>query len=1074
MIRVPDLGARAAALPTLTALAWVALAGLAPTADAQVATTPALVNGLRARQIGPAVMSGRCTSIAVAPGDAKTVYIGTASGGLWKSTSGGTTVRPVFDEHTMSIGKVAVAPSDARVVYVGTGEPWTRNTVSVGTGVYRSDDAGASWRAVGLDSTERIGDLLVHPDDPNTVYVAALGHLWDPNPQRGVYKSTDGGATWTRSLYLDEDTGASGLSFDPVDPEIVYATMWGFRRRPWDFDSGYGGRSGLYRSTDGGATWTELRGAGFPAGKLGRIDVEVAPTNRDVLYASVECEDKSARGLYRSRDRGATWTHVSDDFGTTVRPFYFSNVVVSPHSDSTVAKAGLNAILSEDAGHTMRILDRAMHSDIHDLWFDPANADHLLVATDGGVYESFDGGETTRMWMNLPVSQFYHVSVDREEPYNVYGGLQDNGSWVGPSRRAGGIGNDDWTNTYGGDGFYSFRHPERDDIVYSEYQGGNLVRFNATTGQAKAIAPYADAGAEKLRWNWNSPLVQSAHAPDRIYFGAQYLFRSDDTGDSWRRVSGDLTTDDPAKQQQSESGGLSVDNSTAENHTTIYTIAESPLSPAVLWVGTDDGNIQHSGNGGDDWALTHQDPDYFVTDIEASPHDAAVAYATLDGHRVGRMAPRLLRTGDAGRTWEPVALDGVEGYALCVRQDLVNPDLLFLGTEFGLYVSLDAGASWARLSNNLPRVAVRDMVIHPDAGSLVLATHGRGIAIVDDLAPWRQLTPAMTGEKVAFFALPPTVLRDPGAGGNWFGGSAGFTGPNPSTSAQIAYHAAKRHTFGRMYLEVWRGGVKLRTLPAGKAAGLNVVDMPTARSKPKSAPSDNRQALVGSLFGPNLAAGTYDVLLVKGRDTFATTFELAYDEASPYTAAAREAQLATATELYDMSERLAYVYATMESVGASAKTYDAPPAARRLLDTLARATERFRDRITFTGGDFYVDEGERIREEISNLYFKVVQYPGAPSSEQVSEAARLAAELSRVEADQAELLAELLTPTNAVLAEAGLPQIDYPARAEFLAGETGGGSAGGYGQWYRMERGAGYDALTGTALGTRWALPLLR
>jgi len=1018
-------------------------------------------------------MSGRCVSIAVAPDDATTIYIGTASGGLWKSTTGGTTIRPIFDDYTQSIGVVAIAPSDAKTVYVGTGEPWTRNSVSIGTGMYRSSDAGSTWSSIGLDSTERIGDMAIHPDDPNTLYVAALGNQWNGNAQRGIFKSTDGGATWTKSLYLDEDTGAASISMHPDNPNILFASMWGYRRKPWTFNSGFGGRSGLYKSNDAGASWSKvdlLEGQ-----TLGRIDVEFAPTNGNVLYASVEAEEKENKGLYRSDDGGKTWEHISDDFNATVRPFYFSNVIVSPHSDSTVAKCGLNAILSEDAGNTMRVLDRAMHSDVHDIWFDPSNDNHLLVATDGGMYESFDAGQTARMWMNLPVSQFYHVSVDRDEPYHIYGGLQDNGSWVGPSRSGGGIGNGDWSNTYGGDGFYSFRHPEREDIIYAEYQGGNLVRYNASTGQAKSIAPYRQGDEEKLRWNWNAPLVQSIHSADRLYFGAQYLYQSDDTGDSWTRISPDLSTDDASKQRQHESGGLSIDNSTAENHTTIYAVAESPLDQNTLWAGTDDGNIQVSRDGGKNWTLTHANPDLWVAFLEASPHDAATAFAALDGHRVGDMQPHLARTTDAGSTWEILSLEGVEGYALSVRQDLVNPNLLFLGTEFGLYVSLDGGGSWARFENNVPRVGVRDMVIHPDAGSLVLATHGRGVVIIDDLTPWRELSQAMLEEKVSFLEMRPKVLRDPGAGGSWFGGSGDFIGPNPSSSAQIAYYAAKRHTFGKMFLEVWLDGTKVRTLQAGKAAGLNVVDMPTARSKPKAAPSNNRSALGGSLFGPNFAAGNYDVLLVKGKDTFTTSFELKYDPASPYGKTDRDAQLALSTELYDQSERLAYVYNVLDELEQGAEKHaTASPDHSPLLDSLIAQIQRRKDRITFTGGDFYVDEEERIREEISKLYFKVVQYPGMPSTPQVEEAARLARDLERVEREQQVFLADEVEPLNAVLAKAGLTPLSYSSSEEFMDEETGGSAMGGRGEWYRMENDAAYKLLSGSTLGAYWSTGLLR
>ena len=1066
-----------AALVAVGAGAGAQSAPDAPTGGLEVSTS--LLEGLRARQIGPAVMSGRVSCLAVDPTDAKLMLVGTASGGIWRSSTGGTTVRPVFDDHTQSIGALAFAPSAPDTVYAGTGEPWTRNSVSVGTGMYRSVDRGNSWAPIGLDSTERIARVVVHPADPGVVYVAALGPLWSDGAQRGVFKSTDAGATWRRVLYLNEHTGAADLALDPSDPDVLYAAMWSHRRRPWTFDSGYRGTSGLHKSTDGGETWTEVAGGGWPDGKLGRIAVAVSPSKPEVLYATLETGTDSTRGLYRSADAGATWRRTSDAFGTTVRPFYFARLVVDPLSDSTVYKAGLNASKSDDAGTTIATLDQAMHSDVHDFWVDPTNTDHVLFATDGGVYESFDAGTTARMWMNLPVSQFYHVSVDTAEPYNLYGGLQDNGSWTGPSRQRGGIGNDAWDRTYHGDGFYSFRHPTRPEIIYSELQGGELVRYNSATGQAKGIAPYADAETEELRYNWNSPLLQSTHDPDRIYFAAQYLYRSDDTGDDWTRISPDLTTDDPAKQRQHLSGGLSIDNSDAENHCTIYTIAESPLDADLLYVGTDDGRVQATDDGGATWrdvraGMAGVPDSTWVTDIDLSPHDPVTAFVTLDNHRRGDMAPYLYRTRDGGQTWDALATPDVEGYALAVKQDLVNPNLLFLGTEFGLYVSMDGGAHWARFANNLPRVAVREIQIHPTAHDLVLATHGRGIAIVDDITPWRELTAEAAAAKLTFLELPPTVLRDPGAGGNWFGGSGNFTGPNASSAARIAYYMPKRHTFGRMVLEVWRDGARLRELPAGKAAGLNVVEMPTARSKPRAAPSDNRSALTGSLFGPNLEAGDYEVRLVKGKDTFTTSFALVNDPDSPYGPEARAAQLELANRLYDQSERLAYVYRVLDELEEAAEALDpADDATAALADSLAVRARRMKGRLTFTGGDFYVDSGEKLREEISNLYLKVSQYPGTPAEPQVAEAARLAAALAAAESEHAALLRERLEPLNAALAAADAQPLSYTTREAFFAEEAGGSTMSGGGEWLRGEGDEMYRHLVGSPLGRNWALGLM-
>ncbi|GJM35248.1 MAG: hypothetical protein DHS20C18_42490 [Saprospiraceae bacterium] len=1023
------------------------LAFISPNLFAQT-TTNALFGGMRARQIGPAVMSGRISSIAVEPGKAEVIYVGSASGGLWKSVSGGASFRPIFDDYSQSIGKVAIAPSAPETVWVGTGEPWTRNSISVGTGVYKSTNGGTSWKLMGLENSEHISDIIVHPEQPNTVYVAAQGHLWNANEERGVYKTTDGGENWERVLYIDENTGAADLDIDPDNPEILYAAMWSHRRYPWSFDSGLNGKSGLYKSTDGGKNWKPIQ-EGLPKEMLGRMAIAVAPSNGQVIYVAVECKSKDGKGLYLSTDQGANWKKVNNDFNTTVRPFYFSNMVVDPLNDSIVMKCGLQAIISEDRGDRFRQIDGTVHSDIHDIWIDPANTKHVLVATDGGMYESFDRGFSFKMWMNLPVSQFYHVSVDNDQPFNVYGGLQDNGSWFAPSRKAGGIGNSDWKNTFGGDGFYSFRHPVEEDVVFCEYQGGNLVRYNKKTGQAKDIQPYPADGEEKFRYNWNAPIHLSPTNPNRMYFGAQYLFVSEDMGDSWKRISSDLTTDDSEKQKQHESGGLSVDNSTAENHCTVYSIAESYQDGQTIWVGTDDGNLQVTMDAGKTWTnVVGNVPDLplntWVTFIEPGRFDRNTAFVTFDGHRTGDGKTYLYKTSDGGKSWKNLATAAVEGYALSVRQDPVNPDLLFLGTEFGLYISVDGGSSWARFENNIPKVGVRDMVIQEREGSLVLGTHGRGVIILDDLTPLRQMSEEVAESKVHFFEIQPTVLRDPGAGGSWFGGSGNFVGDNPSSNAQIVYYMGKRHTFGKMYIEVWKDGELLKTLPAGKSAGINIVNMPTALERPKAAPTNNRMALFGSLFGPNLQAGKYDVKLVKGKDTFETTFELINDPDAPYSKEDRVLQRAVTLRLYNMTEQLAYIYEVYSLLENQANALiEKEPRVKKDLKQLAQKVKQEKNTIVSLDGDFYVDEGEMIRERVSNLYRQVSSYPGRPSDSQVKRTDVLDRDVKAVQQRFDVILANDLMEINKKLTKREAKGIEYPTFEAFKADDGGGSGTGG-------------------------------
>ncbi len=764
------------------------LFGAALPATAAVEIDSNTFGALRARSIGPAVMSGRIAAIDAAAGDPLVIYAGAASGGVWKSSDAGLTWKPVFDEHSQSIGAIRIDPRDPQTVWVGTGESWTRNSISIGTGLYRSADGGDSWQLMGLADSERISRIQVHPEDGDTVWVCATGHLWNANDERGVYKTTDGGASWERVLWVDADTGCSDLSLDPQDPSVLYAGMWQFRRSPDFFTSG-GPGSGLYKSTDGGATWRQLT-RGLPAGEKGRIAVAVAPSRPSRVYALVESERTA---LYRSDDLGESWARVNDSTNVVMRPFYFAYLVVDPADFNRVYKPGLVLTVSEDGGRSFTTPFagfgfRGVHPDHHALWINPDNPQEMVLGTDGGVYISYNRGSAFSMVRALPVSQFYEVSYDLEWPYNVYGGLQDNGTWMGPSRSPGGIENRDWQPIGFGDGFHAYRDPNSPDVVYVEYQGGQLMRHHLSTGEIKRIQPLPEAGEEDYRCNWNSPIHLSRANPGTVYFGCQFLFRSRDRGESWEKISPDLTTDDPRRQRQLESGGLSIDNSTAENNTTIYTISESPENGDVIWVGTDDGLVQVTTDGGGGWTdVTANIPGLpaglWVSHVEASPHDEAAALVTVDGHRSGDMATYLYRTTDLGRSWTPLASDEIEGFAHVALQDPVNPDLLFLGTEMGLYISLDGGGRWARFTGEVPKVPVRDLDIHPREHDLIVGTHGRGVYILDDLTPLRALTQEVLD---AEFALLPSrdavmVLNSPSFG---FGGDDEFVGRNPPAAAE--------------------------------------------------------------------------------------------------------------------------------------------------------------------------------------------------------------------------------------------------------------------------------------------------
>lgn len=992
---------------------------------------------LRARDVGPAVMSGRVSTVDGINDQPEVLYVGAASGGVWKSISGGASFSPVFDEHTQSIGAIRIDQNHPDTVWVGTGEPWVRNSVSVGTGVYVTTNGGKTWSAKGLEDSERISQIVVDPNNSGTIYVAAQGHLWGPNEQRGVYKSTDFGTTWERVLYVDENTGAADLAIDPTNPNTLYACMWEHRRTASFFNSG-GPGSGLYKSTDGGVTWKKLTN-GLPAGNLGRLAIAVAPSSPQTLYCSVEAEKQADKGLYRSTDGGANWEQINTSFGTKVRPFYFSRIVVDPNDADKIFKCGLNLIISEDGGNTFRTVGSGVHSDIHAVWVNPQNSNHIVLGTDGGGYRSLDGGYLFEMFMNLPISQFYQISVDNDNPYNIYGGLQDNGSWYGPSRSPGGIENKDWNFSYGGDGFYSFRHPTDPEVVYSESQGGNLARYNTRDGQAKFIKPLEGPNDPDYRFNWNAPIHLSPNNPERMYFGAQFLFMTEDRGDSWKTISPDLTTNDPERQKQKQSGGLSIDNSTAENNTTIYTIAESPVDEKVVWVGTDDGLVQVTENAGGSWTnVTPNIPELpaglWVTKVEPSNHDRNTIYVTIDGHKSGNKTPYVYRSKDLGKTWKSLVTPDIKGYALTITEDLEAANILFLGTEFGLFVSMDQGMSWKQFKNNLPNVAVRAMAIQEREGALVIGTHGRGIYIIDDLATLRQISAEVTQTELHFFNIGPTYLRL-AQQGSWFGGAGEYIGENPDVSAQIAYYLKKRHAFGKMTINVYDAdGNWIKEVPAGKSKGINYVNLPTRLPMPKAAPTNNRMALFGSVFPPTLPEGTYTVVVTKGKKEYKTTFDLKQDPDFPYPDEGRKLALETQMRLYNMTNQLGLIYANLASIEQQA-TEQAGGQKKKMaaaLNALSERAKTFKGSLVSLEGDFYVDESSAIREDISELYLYMGQYPGGPTESQVRKTDILEGEMQKVDATYQEIIQEM-NDLNEKLAKQEATLMEIQTLEEYLA-----------------------------------------
>ena len=816
------------------------------------------------------------------------------------------------------------------------------------------------------------------------MYVGVLGALWNDSEERGVFKSEDGGETWEKILYIDQTTGCADIVMDPSDPNTLYASMWEFRRTGWSFNSG-GEQSALYKSTDGGKNWDKIHN-GFPSGKLGRIAFAVAPSDSQILYSVVESEVKEKSGLYKSTDAGKSWEFKNGDFGLVVRPFYFSRIVVDPKNPDLVVKAGLFGSISRDGGETFKGLG-GMHPDIHDILFDIKNSDRMYVGTDGGLYRSWDGGVTMEIVANLPLSQFYHISVDNDEPYNIYGGLQDNGSWYGPSRSPGGIEARDWNVVGFGDGFRVYRHPSK-KILYSEMQGAdNVWRYDMERMSTKTIQPLQVKGYDDLRFNWNAPMAISEAQPDRFYMGSQYLHKSEDMGDTWEIISPDLTTNDKAKQEQEKSGGISRDNSGAENHCTIFSIAESPLNQNIIWVGTDDGNIQVTRDGGKSWSnttgnLPSEVPDNtWVYQIEASVHNEGTAYAVLDGHTTGDLTCYVYKTTDYGASWVSIASEEIYGFARSIQEDYVNEDLLFLGTEFGLYITINGGKNWSKFTNNMPPVAVHAIELQKQTNDLVMGTHGRGVIILDDISPLRALNQEILSKNVHFFEGKPAIMEEASP----FGGTATereFVGPNSTNDVKITYYLKKKHIFGKMLMEIQDSeGNKLIDLTPGKSKGINVVTWNGLIKQPKLA--KGKSLSFGGFTSPRVPAGTYNVVMTKGRETYTTQVTYINDPTSLLTDEERIANQEATVKLYDMSQELAYMVYQIDEIIEKAELVKEQGGAKNA-DIVIKELFELKKTLVTTSGDNYVDSEEaKLRGNIADLYSKIASGFQAPTKSEL-------------------------------------------------------------------------------------------
>lgn len=958
-------------------------------------------SGIKARSIGPSLTSGRIMTLAIHPQNHSIIYVGSASGGVWKTTNGGATWQPVFDkEGSFSIGWVTLDPKNPSVVWVGTGERNSQRSVAYGDGVYKSVDGGKSWKNVGLKNSEHIGRIVVDPTNSDIVYVAAQGPLWTSGGDRGLYKTSDGGKTWDQVLKISENTGVSDVVVDPRNPSVVIATSYQRRRTFFTLING-GPESAIHRSTDGGKTWTKVI-TGLPAEELGRIGLAISPKEPDLVYANVEAANRKG-GIYRSSDNGVTWEKRSD---YNQGSMYYGDIFADPNDPRRVYVPDVIFQVSDDGGKTLHALgQRNMHVDNHIIWVDPEDSSHMLVGNDGGLYRSFDGGGTWVFFENLPISQFYDVDVDDSQPfYNVYGGLQDNYSLGGPSRTRSdhGILNEDWFVTNGGDGFVSHVDPTDPNIVYAALQHGVVVRFDRRTGERVGIQPKEEKGEAPARWNWDAPFIISPHAPARLYMGSQRLYRSDDRGSSWKPLSGDLTRQ-VDRNKIPLMGKVWGPDAVAKNASTalygnLSAIAESPKKEGLLYVGTDDGLVQVSEDGGTTWHKIDSFPgipkDAYVARIRASQHDANTAYVAFENHQNGDFLPYLLKTTDAGKTWTSITGDlPKRGSTYAIAEDHVEANLLFAGTEFGAYFSKDSGQRWIKISG-LPTIAVREIVVQKRHHDLVLGTFGRGIYVVDDYRPLRTTTLEMTEKPATLVGARDAMLYVPtqkyGGRGKSFQGEMLSGAENPPYGAVITYYlkdslktlkqkrvdaekAADKASKPVEYptLDALRAeaeeeapaillsiadesGAPIRTITAPATAGFQRVAWDLRyplHTLPRTArPGEDDDDFFGGQSGPYVVPGTYGVTMAQRVSGVVTplggpvTFKVFADPQSPLTPADHKArgefQAAYQSLRRSVAGALEVANATSTRLDQLKRALDGTPAAARTLHDNVRAIQR--------------------------------------------------------------------------------------------------------------------------------------
>ena len=1019
----------------------------APGAGQAPEAPPELAN-LQWRNIGPAFMIGRVADVEGVPGNPAIVYVGSASGGVWKTTNGGTTWTPVFDEQPVqSIGDLALEPGNPDVIYVGTGEGNARNSVSFGDGVHKSTDGGKSWRHLGLEKTRYITRVLVSPRDPQTVFVGAQGTIFGPSQERGVFVSRDGGDTWSKTLYLDDRHGVADLDLNPQNPNIVYATMWYFDRKPWTHTTG-SEQGGVYRSTDGGRTWGKLE-KGLPK-LMGRIAVKVAPSNPQVVYVLAESHEGT---LFRSSDGGDSFTKVSDETNIISRGLYYTDLRVDPREENRVYAVASLLQVSIDGGRTFRRMSQQTHIDYHSLWIDPLDPSRMWQGQDGGIAVSYDRGERWDVVNNIAVSQFYQVMADNREPfYFVGGGLQDNGVWRAPSRtrEPAGILNEDWVMVSFGDGFTWLPHPDDPDVSLSLSQGGNLFRTDTRTREQQLVGPQArrndggPAGELKYRFNWNAPLVASPHDPRTVYFGGNVVFKSSDFGTTWEVVSPDLTTNDPEKQKTA-GGPAWRENTTAEYHCTIISLAESPVERGVLWAGTDDGYVQVSRDGGATWTNVSANvkgvgPTPPVSHVEPSRTAAGTAYVSFDRHMFDDFKPHILKTTDFGRTWTRITGNLPDGaWVWVVREDPKNPSLIYAGTEIGVFASRDGGSTWFKLHlGNLPAVSVHDIYIHPRENDIILGTHGRGMWILDDATAVQQLGPEVTSKSVHVFPVPRS-WRFTTRFTRYGLGDRAYRGANPPGGALITYwlkeKPAKDAPVSIRILDSTGTVVRdLKNVPAEAGMNRTTWDLSYEPARPRRAGAADEFAMFMPRFGPRAVPGTYRVRLTVGKETVEQPLEVQLDPMVKTSVDDLRRQFDVATKLRDLESEVNDVLRSLDGAKdqleerrKTARTFmrEVPSELAKALDDHGKRLDEAIGRLARPSGAPTWSVGPRIVEQLSGLASTVGGVNAAPTAAQMAYFSELQGAATRALAESRQAFAAL-DELNAALARFGIPAVKGP------------------------------------------------